>query len=233
MIPRSDLGIRYTVPMGRRTSFAPDEIYHLYNRGTEKRRIFMDAADYKRFAALLYLCNQRKPINVKAQGRTSDKLYASRKGEPLIDIAAYCLMPNHFHIIAREREYGGISKFMQKLLTAYTMYFNTKQKRTGTLFQGRFKATHAEDDRYLRYLIAYVHLNPVKLIESKWKENGISDRVRAEKYLYQYKYSSYLDNLGIRRPENAIVQISALPKYFTRPTDFSAHVSFWIHNAAN
>jgi len=214
--------------MTRTFSFAPDEFYHVYNRGTEKRNIFMSRADRDRFLALLYLANQDEPVDLKLQGSTLLEIAAQRTSAPLIEIAAYCLMPNHFHLLIRELEEGGISKFMQKLTTGYTMYFNKKNDRNGSLFQGRFKATHVADDRYLQYLISYIHLNPVKLIEPKWKETGIADKVRAERYLETYTSSSYLDYLGKKRPEGMILTREALPEYFSSGADFKSFVTEWL-----
>lgn len=161
------------------------------------------------------------------QGRTLLEI-GKRDGEPLVDIAAYCLMPNHFHLLIQEIEEGGISKFMQKLTTGYTMYFNKKNDRNGSLFQGKFKATHVADDRYLRYLISYIHLNPIKLIEPKWKETGITDKTRAERYLETYSQSSYLDYLGKKRLEEMILSREALPEYFSSGTDFKTFVTEWL-----
>ncbi len=137
-------------------------------------------------------------------------------------------MPNHVHLLIREKNDGGTSRFMQKLATAYTMYFNTRYERTGSLFQGAFKSSHADDDRYLKYLISYIHLNPVKLIEPKWKERGIENRKAAEKYLKEYEYSSYLDYLGVKRKEKAIIDAAALPEYFESPSDFKTSVTEWL-----
>src|SRR3989344_2009952 len=127
--------------MARTFAFAPGEFYHIYNRGTDKRNIFTSRADRDRFLALLYLANQDEPVDLKLQGSTLLEI-VERSGMPLVEIAAYCLMPNHFHLLVRELEEGGISKFMQKLTTGYTMFFNKKYERSGSLFQGRFKATH-------------------------------------------------------------------------------------------
>lgn len=218
--------------MQRSFSFAPGEFYHLYNRGTEKRRIFLTHADYARFLALLYLANQETPTVLKIQGQTLEELTEERSGTPLVEIAAYCLMPNHFHLLVRGIEEGDVGKFMQKLTTGYTMYFNKKNERTGTLFQGRYRATHVADDRYLRYLISYIHLNPVKLIEPQWKETGINDRVRAEQYLERYPASSYRDYLGEKRIEGMILTREALPEYFSSGTDFKTFVTEWLTYAA-
>ncbi|MFZ2167358.1 MAG: transposase [Minisyncoccia bacterium] len=213
--------------MARNFTFAPGEFYHIYNRGTEKRNIFLSRSDRDRFLALLYLANQNDPADLKLQGSTLSEI-TERTGTPLVEIVAYCLMPNHFHLLIREAEEGGISKFMQKITTGYTMYFNKKNERNGSLFQGRFKATHVADDRYLRYLISYIHLNPIKLIEPKWKETGISDKIRAEKYLETYPESSYLDYLGKQRPESKILTREALPEYFASSTDFKTFVTEWL-----
>ena len=214
--------------MTRTISFAPGEFYHVYNRGTEKRNIFMSRADRDRFLALLYLANQDEPVDLKLQGSTLLEIVEERAGAPLVEIAAYCLMPNHFHLLIRELEDGGISKFMQKLTTGYTMYFNKKYERNGALLQGRFKATHVADDRYMRYLISYIHLNPVKLIEPKWKETGIVNKVVAEKYLETYTQSSYLDYLDKERPEGIILTREALPGYFSSGADFKTFVTEWL-----
>ncbi len=214
--------------MARIFSFAPGEFYHIYNRGTDKRSTFMSRPDRDRFLALLYFANQEEPADLKLQGSTLLEIVEERAGAPIVEIVAYCLMPNHFHLLVRELEEGGISKFMQKLTTGYTMYFNKKYERNGSLFQGRFKATHVADDRYLRYLISYIHLNPVKLIEPKWKEAGIADKVRAERYLETYTPSSYLDYLGKKRLEEMILTRESLPEYFASTADFKTFVTEWL-----
>ena len=209
----------------RKVIFSPGEFYHIYNRGTEKRKIFLSKRDYQRFLLLLYYCNSDSNVVL----RLEEQLFSpkSRK-EPLVDICFYCLMPNHFHLLIREKIEGGVSRFMQKLSIGYTMYFNKLHERNGVLFQGKFKATHANNDRYLKYLISYIHLNPVKLIDPQWKENGISDRKKAEEYLTRYSGSSYLDYLGIHRPENAIISKDALPDYFNSEKNFKNTVTDWL-----
>jgi len=137
-------------------------------------------------------------------------------------------MPNHIHLLVREKEEQGISKFMQKLMTGYTMYFNKRHERTGALFQGKFKATHANEDRYLKYLTSYIHLNPIKLIEPTWKETGIRNRKSAEKYLSNYRYSSYPDYLGISRVESMILNKEALPDYFRTRQGLEADIADWL-----
>lgn len=212
--------------MNRKFSFSTGEFYHLYNRGTDKRVIFLDDADREHFVNLLYICNSEKRFASRdiPIGRT----YVYERGETLVDIIAYCVMPNHFHLLICGKEDGGTSLFMQKLLTAYSMYFNKKNERTGALFESKFKAKHADTDEYLKYLFAYIHLNPVKLIDKNWKEYGIQDRIAANEFLNNYTDSSYLDWKEGQRAETKIINRNAAPEYFATPSDFNVFVNDWL-----
>ena len=205
------------------------EFYHIYNRGTEKRVIFSSRADYERFIALLYLCNSKENIHLNNYPRLSlDERLLLERADSIVNIGAYCLMPNHFHLIMQEKENGGISRFMQKITTGYTMYFNKRNERTGALFQGKFKATYVKNDEYLKYLISYIHLNPIKLVDPRWKENGLKNRKRAEDFLNQYTYSTYIDYCGERRLEGKIINKYALPKYFSSSANFKSVTQNWL-----
>jgi putative transposase len=214
--------------MTRQIQIAPEEFYHLYNRGVEKRKIFLCRADYERFEALLYLANQSEPVDLKYQGRSFVEMCEVRAGESLVEVVAYCLMPNHFHLLVRERVEGGIAKFMQKVTTGYTMYFNKRNERSGALFEGTYKARHVSDDRYFRYLISYIHLNPIKLFDSKWKENDIQNRTGAERYLERYEHSSYLDYVGKDRAQALILEKKTLIDIFPSVGDFKTCVKEWL-----
>lgn len=212
--------------MTRKFKFSIGEYYHIYNRGTDKRVIFIDEEDRQRFSDLMYLCNSEKSIVFR--DIPIGEAYVFERGDTLVDIGVYCLMQNHFHILVRERVENGISHFMQKLLTAYSMYFNTKYKRTGGLYEGPFRAIHANTDEYLKYLFAYIHLNPVKIIDPEWKENGIADREVAKEYLSKYIYSSYPEYVGISRKEWKILNRVAFPEYFADSQDFQGFVDEWL-----
>ncbi len=215
--------------MLRKVTFAPGEYYHIYNRGTDKRKIFLTQKEQLRFLALLYICNNTASIHIS--NYKSLKLmdfFDLEIKEPLVTIGAYCLMPNHFHLLIKETRENGITEFMQKLSTAYSMYFNIKHHRKGTLFEGPFKAEHANEDRYLKYLISYIHLNPVKLIDSKWKERGLRDYSKTKKYLDNYEFSSYFDYTGIKRPQNKILNMKEFPKYFGTIKDFDKEIFEWL-----
>jgi putative transposase len=212
--------------MERKFSFSVDEYYHVYSRGTERREIFLDANDKERFVKLLFVLNSGRQFKFRD---VKDISYSNiQRGNPRTAIGAFCLMPNHFHLLLRETEEKGISIFMGKLLTAYSMYFNKKYKRTGGLFESTFRAEHADNDNYLKYLFAYIHLNPVKLIEPEWKEKGIKNRIFAEEYLKKYRYSSYEDYMGADREEGMILTKESFPEYFEHPREFKDFITDWL-----
>ncbi len=176
-----------------RPEFIEDGIYHIYNRGTDKRDIFLDEQDYFRFVHYLYACNDIESLekieNPIIGGPTSGIVDRER----LVNIFCYALMPNHFHLLIQQRKEGGISKFMQKLSTGFTMYFNVKNERTGVLFQGKFKSKFIDDEKYLETLVNYIHLNPVDIFQSNWKKDGIKDYISTKGFLENYRWSSYPD----------------------------------------
>ena len=138
-------------------------------------------------------------------------------------------MPNHFHILITPKKEGGISKFMQKLTTAYVMYYNQKYKRTGGLFEGKFKSQHLDNDRYLKYIFSYIHLNPIKLIKPKWKELGIKNKIEALDFLRGYIFSSYLDYKNSNREQSIIINKNPFPNYFSDAKDFDTEILDWFN----
>src|SRR3989338_5121487 len=151
--------------------FENEHFYHIYNRGVEKRDIFIDKNDYLRFLEGLKEFNNPEMVTLRDpppyRGLTSVR-------KKLVRIHAFCLMPNHFHLLLEQIADNGIPLFMQKLGTGYTMYFNLVNQRVGGLFQGTFKAKIIENETYLMHLLRYIHLNPIELVEAKWKEKGIA-----------------------------------------------------------
>ncbi|KKP56342.1 MAG: Transposase [Parcubacteria group bacterium GW2011_GWC1_34_10] len=204
--------------MERKVSFAPGEYFHIYNRGTEKIKIFNNTNDYQRFLESLYLFNSTKRIVLRSISKK--KRFNYDREDTLVDIGAYCLMPNHFHLLIRTKDEFSVSNFMKKLLTAYSMYFNKKYNRSGVLFQGPFKAQHVTRDEYLKY--------PIKLVDKDWKEKGIQDFEQSRKFLNSYKNSSYVDYIGDNRLESSILNKIAFPEYFKFSNDFDQFINFWI-----
>ena len=198
----------------RNITFAPDEWYHIYTRGVDKRPIFLEDRDAERFLMLLYAANSTKSIQISnlggSKGPTLAVVLQQKRAHALVDIGAYCLMRNHPHLVLREKMYGGISAFMQKIGTGYTMYFNKKYERTGALFSSRFKARHVVSDQYFLRLINYIHANPAELFERRWKEGKIKNEKLLRKKLLSYRFSSLPDYQKIKRPEAAVINIDAV-----------------------
>lgn len=212
--------------MERKVSFAPEEYFHIYNRGTDKRDIFIDYQDYTRFIQSLYLFNSTERITLRLVPKK--EIFNFDRGNTIVDIGAYCLMPNHFHLLIRSKNGDGVSTFMKKLSTAYSMYFNKKYNRNGVLFQGPFKAQYISRDEYLKYLFSYIHLNPVKIIDPEWKDGGIKDLVVTKNYLMNYVFSSYQDYFSSGRVEANILNKEAFPEYFKNSKDFDEFIEFWL-----
>ncbi len=204
----------------RKINFAKGEFYHLYNRGTEKRTIFLDKQDYNHFLFLMYICNSTRSITLRDIGKNFDR------EETLVDIGAYCLMPNHFHILINEKTEGGISKYMLKLMTGYTMYFNQKYKRTGKLYEGTFKASHVSKDNYLKYIYSYIHLNPAKLIDKNWRKNKNRNTVKLLEYIFTFPYSSIKEYTA---KQFHILTPSSFPSYFRKPIDHKRELFDWLN----
>ncbi|MFM2381373.1 MAG: hypothetical protein RLZZ76_140 [Candidatus Parcubacteria bacterium] len=212
----------------RFVSLVPEEFYHVYNRGTDKRTIFVDEVDYKRFTELLFISNSEYLVKFKDVKRVAKSVFEFDRGKQLVAISAYCLMPNHFHILLTPLVENGISIFMGKLCTSYSMYFNKRYDRTGSLFQGTFKSQHASSDEYLKYLFSYIHLNPVKLIQNDWKEVGVKNVQTTVQYLDMYKYSSFLDFCDVGREEGSILTPERFPDYFPTKESFKKEIFDWI-----
>ncbi len=206
--------------MYRKTQLTEGEYYHIYSRGVEKRKIFLNIKDYDRFMALLYITNQDVSFRMDNFLRNKQNdlsiIFTEKREKTLVSILGYCLMPNHFHLILHEHTEGGLSKFMKKLLTAYSMYFNTKYERSGSLFTHPFKSEHIGNESQFMYIFSYVHLNPLSIIDKKWKENGIKNKKEAEKFTREYRFSSYQDFLVGDRLESAILDLYMVPEYIKK-----------------
>ncbi|MEX0651980.1 MAG: transposase [Candidatus Paceibacterota bacterium] len=208
----------------RKVPFVNNEYYHIFNRGVDKRTVFEDKFDIERFFESMKIFNRVKPVgsileySVKRRkdgnfgGRTAK--ITTKTEERLVDFVSYCLNPNHFHFILRQRSDGGISEFMKRLGGGYTWYFNNKHSRNGALFQGKFKSVHINSNEYLLHLSAYVNLNnrvhnfggpTAKIIRSSWDEyigvdNKESKKVYCDKdiILGQFKnkkeYKKFAEN---------------------------------------
>ena len=136
-----------------------ENYYHIFNRGVEKRTVFLTGHDYKRFLnTLIYY--QIEESNVKFSSRSLLNIISAQNSKKQVEIIGYCLMPNHYHLLLKQNIDNGISTLLRKVSNSYTKYFNTKHERVGPLFQGAFKARLIENNEALLHVLRYIHLNP-------------------------------------------------------------------------
>ena len=145
----------------RKEELANGEYYHIYNRGTDKRTVFDDKQDFFQFLQMLDLFNIDMSCGAVKMYKYPINLEHRSKASVLVEIVAYCLNGNHYHLLLKQVADNGISKFMQKVGTGYVNYFNQKNDRSGSLFQGKFKSKHIGTDEYLKGLSAYINLNNI------------------------------------------------------------------------
>lgn len=186
----------------RKEQLVTGEYYHLVIRGIDEHKLFRDTNDYYRGIFSIYEFNNTKKVEIRERRRSRAKIKSCGLRESadlrnkLVEVLAFCLMPNHFHLLVKQLKDGGVVKFMTKLGIGYAKYFNTKYKRKGYVFQNRFVSVHIENEKQLIAVLMYIHTNPISLIESGWKENGIKNVKKALNFLENYKWSSHLDYLG-------------------------------------
>jgi len=211
----------------RRQKPAIGEIYHVYNRGVEKRNIFKEKVDYFRFVHDLFEFNDIAPAG-KWSSKQSE--VGAPKVEPrklLVEILAFCLMPNHFHLMLRQKEEAGIPEFMRKLGAGYTYFFNNKYERSGCLFQGKYKLVHIIDDNHLQHLPHYIHLNPLDIIMPEWREGSLQNEEKAFQFLESYRWSSLLDYMG-KKNFPSVTQREYLREMIGNPHEQKRTLQEWI-----
>jgi len=190
----------------KRPQLVNGEIYHIVIRGVGDSLIFKDIDDYYRGIFSLYEFNdinqvlirdrRRVRIRAKKSGRGQSSATSADGRQILVEVMAFCFMPNHIHLLIKQIKDNGITRFMRKFGTGYAVYFNKKYNRKGHLFQGRFRAVLIKTDEQLKTAFVYIHTNGISLIAPKWKEEGIKNSEAVIKFLENYKWSSYSDYLG-------------------------------------
>lgn len=199
---------------GRIIPLINDEIYHVFNRGVSFQPTFFDQRDYQRLlSTIIYYQNQKPPmklsrfLTLSQEERSRIMEEQKKKINFLIDIVCYCFMPNHLHFLLKQKAEKGISKFMGNIANSYARFVNTKQERTGPLFQGRFKAVRIEDNEQLIHVSRYIHLNPLT-----------SYIVKSAGELEDYIYSSFPEYLG--KIQNGFCQKEIILTQFKTRDDY-------------
>lgn len=202
----------------RITPLVTDHYYHVFNRGVAHQPTFHLARDYERFLSYLsYYRHKEAPVRLskllqipkEVRNKILEKLEIAN--DVIVDIVAYCCMPNHFHLLLKQRADGGVSLFMKKITDGYTRYFNTKHQRVGPVFQGAFKAVHITNNEQLLHISRYIHLNPV--VSAVVRENDF----------YTYPWSSLSSYINKKIP--TFVNSMPILENFRNPQNYLEFVN--------
>lgn len=192
----------------RKINFYNGGFYHVFNRGIDKRFIYGSDEDRIRFLNRLRRC----------MFDLSDPFNPARS----VKILAFSLMPNHYHLLLEQASDGGVSKFMHRLSTSYTMYFNKLYKRSGSLFGSRYKAVEISHQSQFEHISRYIHLNPVDLLDNEKK----NDRRVVSRFLEEYTWSSY--GHYIRKKQLDYIQDFNILDMFESPIKYKNFVLDWL-----
>jgi putative transposase len=209
------------------------KVIHTLNRGVDKRKIFLDSQDYFRFVHDLFEFNDQDRVNTtfyyfnQSNDIASRKIVERKKRKLLVNILAFCLMPNHYHLLLNPRLESGVSKFMKKLNMGYAKYFNQKYDRKGALFEGRYKSIEVSHESHFIHLPYYIHLNPLDLVAPEWREREMKNYKNALKFLGSYRWSSHLDYLG-KKNFPSITNRDFLLEFFGGSKGYENQIVQWL-----
>lgn len=177
------------------------ELYHVLNRGVDKRSLFLDDKDRARFVHDMWEFNDTEDAKNVWHRATQDSGLRNHymEKERIIDLYGWCIMGNHYHLLMSERAEGGLTKFIRRLNVGYANYFNERYERQGTLFQGRTKKIPIQTNAHFLHILNYIHCNPLDLSRSGkgWREQELPNAEKAFQELKKYKWSSFLDYVGV------------------------------------
>ena len=217
------------------------QIIHVLNRGVDKRKIFLNDKDYFRFVHDLFEFNDSQPVennfyfirgNESLKTKTIDvgRRYIRKEQrirKTLVKIHAFCLMPNHYHLLLSPVVENGIALFMKKINGGYAKYFNEKYERTGALFSGKYKRILVQKDAHFIHLPYYIHLNPLDMIAPEWRKRELKNPKKAMEFLESYRWSSHLDYCGDRNFPS-VTQRDMLLDFFGGHDKYKESINGWI-----
>jgi len=208
------------------------EYYHVYNRGVERRRVFLKPEHFERFYQSLAMFND---VSYKHHGcqtfKESVESYRSlgTVERRFVDIVAFALIPNHFHFLLRQKEDGGIAKFLQKVQQGYTRFFNLSHGRTGCLFSSSYQAEHIDSDSHFEHMVRYIHLNPLDVGGLPWRLDDEKKTTYSEviDYLSTYPWSSHHVYLSGKQ-SFPVVDLEHVNWLCNTPSDYERYLASWF-----
>lgn len=218
----------------RNLDFITGEYYHIYNRGVDERPIFLGRSNYERFLESLHLFNDvlysapPNPIQRVIALSMSERFDFER--DHFVEVCAYTLIPNHYHLLVRQLKDGGISRLMHKVDMGYTKYLNRQIRRSGTLYEGEFKAVHIGNEAYLVHLPLYIHLNILDLGDFPWRDGRVADWNEALKFMLTYPWSSHRAYVG-KGQYLPIVNRETIRNFYSDTDTYLQHLRGWSERA--
>lgn len=226
-----------------REKIVVNNVYHVLNRGVDKRKIFLDDGDRFRFIHDLFEFNDVNPINNVAHrfkttynviarryvGNNSSNGGGRKPRKLLAEILAFCLMPNHYHLMLKAKSEDGITRFVKRLNMGYARYFNEKYKRSGALFEGRYKLVAVTKEAHFIHLPYYIHFNPLDIAAPEWRKRELKNYKRAVKFLENYRWSSHLDYLG-KKNFPSLTSRKFLLEFFGGTKEYGRRAKEWLSN---
>ena len=219
-----------------------DGVFHILNRGVDKRKIFLDNQDRLRFVHDLFEFNDQEPVNTtfhifqKVKNSKNNVIGTRNIGTDerkprslLVNIHAFCIMSNHYHLLLSPQIENGAPRFMQKLNIGYVRYFNERYKRNGTLFEGGYKFIPVIDDSHFIHLPYYIHLNPLDAVFPEWRDRKLRSYNKAIKFLNSYRWSSHLDYIG-HKNFPSVTQRDFLIRFFGDANEYKDGVKQWLRD---
>ena len=209
------------------------EIYHVLNRGVDKRKIFIDEQDYFRGIHDLYEFNNQDSVEStfhifnKCNNPDVRRRDIKKPRKLLVNILAFCLMPNHYHFLITPKIENGVALFMKKFNGGYTKYFNIKHERNGALFEGKYKRIIIKNESHFVHLPYYIHCNPLDLIAPEWRQRELGNYKKAMKFLENYRWSSHLDYLG-KKNFPSVTQRDFLLDFFNGHNGYKNNIEGWL-----
>jgi len=216
----------------RKVTFNEYGYYHIFNRGVDKRKIYMDENDYQRFYLSLYAFNNANFVPSKGASLEEALSFQILERKPYVSILSFCLVPNHFHMLVRPLQGEWMSCFMQRTLTSYVKYFNLKHERTGRLFETEFKAVPAGEEGHFEHLPRYIHMNPLDAIDKNWRDGTVTDWDRDIAFLNGYRWSSHHVFLG-KGQELPVVDDEFAKNMFRTPDAYVRYLKSWSTSQAD
>jgi REP-associated tyrosine transposase len=201
----------YKIMSYRKINFANNEIYHVVLKAMDGTLLFKNNNDYYRGIFSIYEFNNSLPVSIKDRrivinrfknkifrGPSSGRLVLEDNRDKLVEVWAFSLMPDHIHLLLKQIQDHGITRYASKTGTGFAGYYNRKYKRRGHLFQNRFYSVHVNNDDQLRNAFTYIHTNPLSIFSPNWKDIRMKNPEECLDFLSNYKWSSYQDYIGIK-----------------------------------